>query len=147
MAFKSPRSSAVQNDPSQGIDTDLEVNFIEIDGQRFQTEAATTFSTGTFANGGITPGFFQSQILHTNGIFSFGADPGGGGGGDTIQIVARGDEGFEQFVLTSNGVEVGSGTVGTQFQTFTFSTNNLTCLLYTSPSPRDRQKSRMPSSA
>ena len=24
---------------------------------------------------------------------------------------------------------------------------NLTCLLYTSPSPRDRQKSRMPSSA
>ena len=26
-------------------------------------------------------------------------------------------------------------------------TRNLTCLLYTSPSPRDRQKSRMPSSA
>ena len=25
--------------------------------------------------------------------------------------------------------------------------NNKTCLLYTSPSPRDRQKSRMPSSA
>ena len=25
--------------------------------------------------------------------------------------------------------------------------NDLTCLLYTSPSPRDRQKSRMPSSA
>ena len=25
--------------------------------------------------------------------------------------------------------------------------NNLVCLLYTSPSPRDRQKSRMPSSA
>ena len=24
---------------------------------------------------------------------------------------------------------------------------NITCLLYTSPSPRDRQKSRMPSSA
>ena len=27
-----------------------------------------------------------------------------------------------------------------------FTTNNI-CLLYTSPSPRDRQKSRMPSSA
>ena len=26
-------------------------------------------------------------------------------------------------------------------------THNATCLLYTSPSPRDRQKSRMPSSA
>ena len=29
----------------------------------------------------------------------------------------------------------------------TLSTDNLTCLLYTSPSPRDRQKPRMPSSA
>ena len=29
----------------------------------------------------------------------------------------------------------------------TTTTNNWTCLLYTSPSPRDRQKSRMPSSA
>ena len=28
-----------------------------------------------------------------------------------------------------------------------FGVNNKTCLLYTSPSPRDRQKSRMPSSA
>ena len=28
-----------------------------------------------------------------------------------------------------------------------FSANNEICLLYTSPSPRDRQKSRMPSSA
>jgi len=70
-----------QFDPSQGIDTDLEVNFIEIDGQRFQTEASTTFSTGTFANGGVTPGFFESQILHTNGVFSFGAGGNTGGGG------------------------------------------------------------------
>ena len=28
-----------------------------------------------------------------------------------------------------------------------FNDENITCLLYTSPSPRDRQKSRMPSSA
>ena len=28
-----------------------------------------------------------------------------------------------------------------------FMTDNIICLLYTSPSPRDRQKSRMPSSA
>ena len=32
------------------------------------------------------------------------------------------------------------------FEQFTQSLND-TCLLYTSPSPRDRQKSRMPSSA
>ena len=118
-----------QFDPSQGIDTDLEVNFIEIDGERFQTEAPTTFSTGTFVfPDGIVPGFHESQFLHTNGVFSFGAggDAGGSGGDDVIQIVARGDEGFEQFVLSSNGVELGSGTVSTTFQTFTFNTNDLT---------------------
>ena len=31
--------------------------------------------------------------------------------------------------------------------TKTFNEQGYTCLLYTSPSPRDRQKSRMPSSA
>ena len=30
---------------------------------------------------------------------------------------------------------------------YDFKGSNTTCLLYTSPSPRDRQKSRMPSSA
>ena len=34
-----------------------------------------------------------------------------------------------------------------QFGDFSFFNNIDTCLLYTSPSPRDRQKSRMPSSA
>ena len=33
------------------------------------------------------------------------------------------------------------------FQSAAISSNNYSCLLYTSPSPRDRQKSRMPSSA
>ena len=38
--------------------------------------------------------------------------------------------------ITVTGAQTGITQVGT-----------LTCLLYTSPSPRDRQKSRMPSSA
>ena len=33
------------------------------------------------------------------------------------------------------------------FYTVVYSTADYSCLLYTSPSPRDRQKSRMPSSA
>ena len=39
--------------------------------------------------------------------------------------------------LKSEGHAIDVGTTG----------ENITCLLYTSPSPRDRQKSRMPSSA
>ena len=44
----------------------------------------------------------------------------------------------EPFVLTPNG-DTWSGSVDVP--------QNSDCLLYTSPSPRDRQKSRMPSSA
>ena len=36
---------------------------------------------------------------------------------------------------------------GAQISQYSVFLNNNTCLLYTSPSPRDRQKSRMPSSA
>ena len=43
-------------------------------------------------------------------------------------------------------VEVGAGTTTFAGKTL-FVTENGNCLLYTSPSPRDRQKSRMPSSA
>ena len=42
-------------------------------------------------------------------------------------------------------VEYTDGTVTSTYICVTESTGN--CLLYTSPSPRDRQKSRMPSSA
>ena len=37
--------------------------------------------------------------------------------------------------------------INTMENTVQFSGRNQSCLLYTSPSPRDRQKSRMPSSA
>ena len=56
---------------------------------------------------------------------------------------------FKEFVkqktlpnmILSGGAGVGKTTVATAM------INEIGCLLYTSPSPRDRQKSRMPSSA
>ena len=49
--------------------------------------------------------------------------------------------------VTFDGVEVFSGAMSAEVieESDVWSTD--TCLLYTSPSPRDRQKSRMPSSA
>ena len=48
----------------------------------------------------------------------------------------------------SNSVRYPGGTTFTPNEgTITSASGNYTCLLYTSPSPRDRQKSRMPSSA
>ena len=53
------------------------VDFIDIDGARFETEAANVYSTGTWrAEDGITPGYRQSDTLHSNGYFAFGQAPG-----------------------------------------------------------------------
>ena len=46
----------------------------------------------------------------------------------------------------NDGIDGSHGTDGTDGQNGTDGQDG-TCLLYTSPSPRDRQKSRMPSSA
>ncbi len=63
-------------DPANNIDNNLQVDFIAIDGQTFQTESPTVYSTGTWlAADGIEPGFRQSEKLHTNGYFEFDADP------------------------------------------------------------------------
>ena len=111
-----------QFDPANGIDTDLEVNFLVIDADPFEVDAPTTFSTGTFLADGLQPGFRQAEILHTNGVFDFNATAGTGN--DLIQVVLRGDEGTEQFVISSNGVEIGSGTATTDFQTYSFATDS-----------------------
>ena len=111
----------------KGIDTNLVVDFISIDSQTFQTEAPTTFSTGTFLDAdGIQPGFRQSETLHTSGVFNFGALDSNGTGSDLVEVLLRGDEGTEQFRLVSNGVEIGTGTASTEFQTFSFNTDNYT---------------------
>ena len=51
--------------------------------------------------------------------------------------------------LVDKNPEVGYGSTSNSCAVVRFSYSSLatTCLLYTSPSPRDRQKSRMPSSA
>ena len=57
------------------LDRNLNVDFIRVDGETFQTEAATTFSTGTWlAADGVQPGFRQSETLHSNGVFEYLAD-------------------------------------------------------------------------
>ena len=59
--------------------------------------------------------------------------------GSGLQISIPEDVGFDRFYYNIKGVDTFLK------RHFGISTNG--CLLYTSPSPRDRQKSRMPSSA
>ncbi|WP_165440543.1 DUF4347 domain-containing protein [Rubripirellula amarantea] len=64
-----------------GFDRNLNVDYIRVDGQTYQTEASTTYSTGTWlASDGVQPGFRQSETLHSNGYFQFLADDGGNTG-------------------------------------------------------------------
>ena len=59
-------------DPANGIDSNLIVDYIQIDGQTFQTEDPSVFSTGTWLEAdGVQPGFRESQFLHADGYFQF----------------------------------------------------------------------------
>ena len=58
--------------PEQGIDLNLTVDFINVDGTVFQTESPSVFSTGTYKpDDGIVPGFGRGETLNTNGYFQF----------------------------------------------------------------------------
>ena len=92
-------------DPAAGIDENLRIDAIVIDGVRFETEAPSTFSTGTWLpSDGIVAGNRQSEYLHATGYFQYA---GGGNNGSTdIVVNARGAEGAESFDLQIDGVTV-----------------------------------------
>ncbi|EMI24260.1 DUF4347 domain-containing protein [Rhodopirellula europaea] len=58
-----------------GIDRNVRIDRIELDGTSYQTEAETVYSTGTWQENGLTPGFKQSEWLHANGYFQYGLTP------------------------------------------------------------------------
>ena len=88
-------------DPASGVDRNLRVDAIEIDGVRFETEAPNVFSTGTWLpTEGVQPGFRQSEILHTDGYFHFAE----AAVGDTeVKVFAAGRLGDEIISLEISG--------------------------------------------
>ncbi|WP_083435096.1 DUF4347 domain-containing protein [Rhodopirellula islandica] len=54
------------------IDRNVRIDRVELDGTSYQTEAEDVYSTGTWQADGLTPGFKQSEWLHTNGHFQYG---------------------------------------------------------------------------
>lgn len=105
-------------EPANGIDTNLFVDYVAIDGTVYQTEAPTTFSTGTWLpEDGLQPGFRESEELTNNGYFQFDA---GTGSGSVIEVRARGSEGTEQFSLLIDGNAVDTFSATTTDQTFSY---------------------------
>ncbi len=54
-----------------GQDQNLVVDFIEVNGNRYESESPTTFSTGAWLNGSIIPGFGRGDTLHYSGYFQY----------------------------------------------------------------------------
>ncbi|MFK7767458.1 MAG: carbohydrate-binding domain-containing protein [Mariniblastus sp.] len=97
--------------PESGIDQNLNVDFIKIDGRKFETEAANTYASGVWdsVTGTITEGFFQTEKLSSNGYFQFGDFPASTYDSTIIEIDARGTGGDgERIDLQINGVTVES---------------------------------------
>ena len=115
-------------DAATGFDRNLVVDRIAVDGVTAQTEDASTFSTGVFANGGLTgSGFLETEFFNINATITFadqGQPPTGSGdriefdalgttGDEIVELVVRGEV-AQTFALDSAGVN----------ETFSFTSND-----------------------
>ena len=83
-------------DPANGIDRNLVVDRIVLDGVTFETEAASTHSTGIWRNGLTGPGNFETEVLNINSIFIYSSDGATQDANRTrIRIDAQGQTGDE----------------------------------------------------
>lgn len=107
-------------DPETGIDTNLRVDAIAIDGVRFETESTDVFSTGTWLpEDGIAPGNRESEFLHANGYLQYANS--GVSESTNITVNARGFEGTEAFSLQIDGQTVQSwNDIGTSFNAYSY---------------------------
>ena len=113
-------------DPSIGLDRDLIVDRIVVDGVNVEAENPSTFSTGVFRNGGVTgPGFLTTELLNINGTLTF-SDPVSVIG-NRVEFDALGTTGDEILQLSIDGQVVqtfgffaGPGVT----QTFTFNSDD-----------------------
>ncbi len=108
-------------DPANGIDENLTVDYITIDGETFQSESPLVYSTGTWtAADGIVAGYGRGEQLHSGGYFQYsGSDTKDG---SRILVAARGDEGTERFNLLIDGEVARTFTVSDsgQYETYSY---------------------------
>ncbi|MEM6473284.1 MAG: PQQ-dependent sugar dehydrogenase, partial [Planctomycetota bacterium] len=111
-------------DPATGLDRNLIVDRIRINGEVFETEAPTTFSTGFFdVNlGQQQSGFFQNETLFVGGTFEYLSSNGSPGNGEEGSFVLATDfvQAFENepsVTLRIDRVGGADGNASVQFST------------------------------
>lgn len=91
-------------DPVNGIDRNVGIDAIRIDGVQYETEDSGVYSTGVWNGSQLSSGYQQAQILSANGFFDYGGN--GSGSQSTVTIYASGNQGDEQMRLLVDGQEV-----------------------------------------
>ena len=93
-------------DAETGLDRNLFIDRIVVDGETFQTESPSVFTTGVFTDQGFSgPGFLTTETLNTNGSFFFSDDntPRNPTNESQVTFVARGTTGDEIVQLEIDG--------------------------------------------
>ena len=122
---------------------DSGADFIVADGDEFVADilGIGTNSSPIPGNGGrVRADNFTNKAGNGPPTFPFGITLGGASG-------INDEENDGGFITYQNDMNISEDKTLTGSTSTTIGTKRRSCLLYTSPSPRDRQKSRMPSSA
>ncbi|WP_207310418.1 DUF4347 domain-containing protein [Rubripirellula amarantea] len=116
-------------DEANGIDRNLVVDSISIDGRVFETEAPTVYSNASWTGDTLIPGFVQSETLHSNGYFQYAESPTNSG--SQISIYAAGNENSETMQLWIAGTQVaefnniGGNAYGRQFVKYDYTASEV----------------------
>ena len=113
-------------DAATGLDRNLLVDRIVVDGVTVQTEDPSTFSTGIWRDGQTGPGFYETELFNIDAIFTFADPVTSPNGGDRIEFNALGTTGDEIVELVINGQVVesfGFNSAGNT-QSFSFVSND-----------------------
>ena len=108
--------------------------------QGFEISGGSAFLGGNVSFVGDVNGDGLGDVIVTDQGFNYAGNPDRTGGG--FIVYGRTDGVTVDIGDIADGTDTTSG-----IAIFNTAVNQFTCLLYTSPSPRDRTRSRMPSSA
>ena len=100
-------------DAATGLDRNLIIDKIQINGVAFESEDPSTFSTGSYTSSGLIPGNWKTEYLHTNGFFQYSLPTS-----STIEIIAAGATGEEEFRFAVNGETMALFGVSTSFESY-----------------------------
>ena len=109
---------AFVNDAVRGAyDRNLRVDYVEFNGRRHESEAPTTFGTGTYwSSSRCLPAYLGSDALHCNGYFQYSQPEAHDGG--SLGVRLRGDTGDERFEIRVGGTVVARGEATTDWALF-----------------------------